>query len=360
MHQQLLAEAAEQFCRERMNQEYACGRIKLLLSFHTLNCCMLLTWHNSDEPPHDEGIAPSLRLHHPYHRTTLSSLGRQVQTWSLRDDDFRLRGMALIEQRRWPGWGQFAVLARGPVWGDDLSDSDKRQALEDLLALLRTQHRGVMAAPDQIGGADPLDDAPWLAVVTEIGVAELNLDAPPEVLRARQSGKFRNRVRKAEANDISVTHAPWPADPDHWLLRAETRQRRMVGYKGLDSAYTLAWANIHPKASTRLFVAKVKGIPVAAMLFLLHAPGATYHIAWTDETGRNLGAHPLLMWRAILWLSTHGYSYLDLDVIDTVTNPGLARFKLGTGAHVTTTGATRLWAPGTGLVRRIAETRRAS
>lgn len=343
-----------------MNQSYACGCINALLSFDTLNWRMLLKWTESDATRRDVDIKSTLRLHHPYHRTALAAMGRRVQSWVLRDERLRLRGVALVEQRRWPGWGDFAVLARGPVWGDGLSDTQKRDALEDLLANLRSRHRGVMAAPDRIGDLDPLDDAPWLAVVTEIGVAELNLDAPPEVLRSRQSGKFRNRVRKAESRDISVTHAPWPADPDHWLLRAEARQRRDVGYRGLDTAYTLAWANIHPKAATRLFVAKVGGIPVAAMLFLLHAPGATYHIAWTDETGRDIGAHPLLMWRAILWLSTHGYSYLDLDVIDTVTNPGLARFKLGTGAQVTTTGATRLWAPGTGLVRRIAEMRRAS
>lgn len=340
-----------------MNQSAACGGIKAPLSFHTLNCHMLLTWTQTDETAPLDGLAPTIRHHHPYHRTALTALGRRVQTWILRDRSHKLHGMALIERKRWPGWGDFAVLGRGPVWGDEITDPQKRDALEDLLGQLRQHHRGVMAAPDQIGGADPLDDAPWLAVMTEVGLAEMDLKAPPEVLRARQSGKFRNRVRRAEANDISVTHAPWPADPDHWLLRAETKQRRDVGYKGLDSAYTLSWANIHPKASTRLFVAKVKGIPVAAMLFLLHAPGASYHIGWTDETGREVGAHPLLMWRAILWLSTHGYSHLDLDVIDTVTSPGLARFKLGTGASVVTTGATRLWAPGTGLVRRIAEAR---
>ena len=314
---------------------------------------MSLFWEESAEPAWSEAVAAPLRLHHPFHAAATEATGRRFRYMALRENG-RLRGAALIGLRRWPGWGDFGILARGPLWSPCVSADARREALRSLLARLRSEHRGVMAAPDPIDGADPLDDAPWLKVVTPIGMAELALDAPPETLRARQATKWRNRVRRAEASGLVITHGPWRSDPDHWLLKAEADQRRRRGYKGADAAYTLAWAAIDRKHSTRLFVAKIGGKTVAAMLFLLHAPGASYHIGWTDEAGRAAGAHPLLMWRATLWLAAQGYTSLDLDVIDTVTAPGLARFKLGAGAEVVSTGATRLWAPGTGLIRRLA------
>ncbi|MEM9032787.1 MAG: GNAT family N-acetyltransferase [Pseudomonadota bacterium] len=313
---------------------------------------MSLTWEESGDPVWGEAVASPLRLHHPYHAAASEATGRRVRHMALRDKGV-LRGAAQIGIRRWPGWGDFGVLARGPIWADDLDRERRQRALQDLLGQVRANFRGVMAAPDLIAGQDPLDDGPWLTVVTPVGVAEVPLDAAPEVLRARQAPKWRNRVRRAEGRGITVSHAPWRADPDHWLLKAEAQQRRTRGYKGAEDAYTLAWAAIDHKRTTRLFTARINGKTVAAMLFLLHPPGASYHIGWTDETGRAAGAHPLLMWRAVLWLAAHGYRSLDLDVIDTVTAPGLARFKLGAGAEVVTTGATRLWAPGTALIRRL-------
>lgn len=266
-----------------------------------------------------------------------------------------LIGGAQIGVRRWPGWGDFAVLGRGPLWADILDDANRRAALHALLARLRGEHRGVMAAPDLIGGADPLEGGPWLPAVTPISLAELSLDATPKELRARLAGKWRNRLRRAENAGLRIDHGPWRPEVAHWLLKAEALQRQRRGYRGEEDGYTLGWAEAGGKGSTRLFTARASGRVVAAMLFLLHAPGATYHIGWSDPAGRAMGAHTLLLWEAMLWLSRAGYTALDLDVIDTEAAPGLARFKLGTGARVVALGTTRLWAPGTGVVRRLAE-----
>ena len=72
--------------------------------------------------------------------------------------------------------------------------------------------------------------------------------------------------------------------------------------------------------------------PVAAMMFLRHGSTATYHIGWSNAQGRAAHAHNLLLWRAAERLSSKGVKTLDLGTLDTVNAPGLARFKLGTGA----------------------------
>jgi lipid II:glycine glycyltransferase (peptidoglycan interpeptide bridge formation enzyme) len=74
----------------------------------------------------------------------------------------------------------------------------------------------------------------------------------------------------------------------------------------------------------------------AGMMFLLHGSTATYHLGWTDDIGREHSAHNLLLWQACALLAERGVRLLDLGGANTVANPGLARFKLGSGGRVVT------------------------
>lgn len=69
------------------------------------------------------------------------------------------------------------------------------------------------------------------------------------------------------------------------------------------------------------------------MLFICHGPVATYHIGWTSDEGRRAEAHRQILVHAIDWLAHRGIQRLDLGTLDTEHAPGLARFKLGTGAR---------------------------
>ncbi len=293
-----------------------------------------------------------LRHHHPLHEAASAAIGQPSGWYGLTVDGTPM-GSALIGCRRWPLWGDFAVLGRGPVWAPELSVSSQRAALDALIETLSGTYRGVMAAPDPIGGVDPLAASGMLPVVTPISVAELPLDPDPSIMRARLAGKWRNRLVRAEDVGLHLRGGLLPPDPHHWVFKAEAAQRKSARYKGLPFAYTRAWIESGGRRSARLFTAEANGRIVAAMLFLLHKPGASYHIGWCDPEGRRLGAHPLLMWNAMCWLAERGFTMIDLDVIDTDTEPGLARFKLGTGAQVVTLGATRLLAPGTGFIEKV-------
>jgi hypothetical protein len=266
-------------------------------------------------------------------------------------------GAAQVLVRRWPLFGDFALLSRGPVWAPSLAPADRRAALAALLARLRHGFRGVVTTPDAIDGADPLARSGWLAMVTGGHVARLDLGPPPEALRLGLHGKWRNRLVRAEASGLAVRHGAMPPDPGHWLLATETAQARARGYRRLPARFTLAWVGAAGQGATRLFVAERAGRPVAAMLFLLHPPGASYHIGWAGPEGRESGAHNLLLWQAMLWLRARGFAMLELGTLDTETTPGLARFKLGSGAGPVPLGATRMAAPGTALVARLAEGR---
>jgi hypothetical protein len=174
-------------------------------------------------------------------------------------------------------------------------------------------------------------------------VARLDLWPSIAARRAALHSKWRNRLRRAEAAGIEVSHAPLPPDPAHPLLLSEARQARTRGYANWPPALTAAFATT--SEATRLFTAREGDEIVAQMLFLRHGSRATYHIGITTPRGRAHHAHNLLLWQASEWLAETGTLSLDLGPLDTRT-PGLTRFKLRAGARPCPTGGTWLcWPP---------------
>lgn len=296
--------------------------------------------------------APAAMQQHPAYAAASVALGRQAR-WMRLGSAQEPRGSALVLCRSWPGLGRAVLLSRGPVWAPDLPDPARHAALRSLIAALRRDHAAVIVTPDPVGGADPLADSDLLPFVTPITLATLDLSGDARARRARLRAKWRNALARAEAAPLRVIATTMPLDPDHWMLRAEAAQARARRYRRLPPDFAIAWAATRP-ADTLLLEAHGASGPVAGMLFLRHGCASTYHIGWTGAAGRMAGAHNLLMWAGIERLAADGVTRLDLDGIDTDTAPGIARFKLGTGARAVTLGATRIAAPGTGIVAHIA------
>lgn len=292
--------------------------------------------------PNDTPVALPADLpmqQHPRYGTASRAMGARARRLSLGP-----MGHVQIIERRWPLVGTFALVSRGPVWRHDLSGEQRREGLYRLIEDLAKQHRGVIVTPDLCDGYDPLRASGLLQTLTPFHAATLDLTGSPEQRRAAQHGKWRNRLNKAEQAGLSVSHCAMPAMRDHWLLKTETLQSRAKGYANLPASFTVAWAATGSDA-TRLFLAQKDGELIAAMLFLLHEPTASYHIGWSNDLGRACGAHNLLLWKAGNWLADAGITMVDLGALDTIGAPGLARFKLGSGAKVRSTGSTWMRAP---------------
>lgn len=199
-------------------------------------------------------------------------------------------------------------------------------------------------------GALPLISPPHQAVI--------RLQNDTDAMRAALHGKWRNRLKHGEKSGLRMLCHALPRRADHWLLRADQTQQRRRGYRSWPVPLTLAFAATTPRAAM-LFEAFAGTTPVAALLILRHGDTATYHIGHTTDPGRAASAHTLLMWTAMCWCAQQGHRWLDLGLINTISNPGLARFKLGAGADVMPLGGTWLhWAP-LSPMRRIARLDRA-
>ncbi|MDG3040353.1 GNAT family N-acetyltransferase [Roseicyclus marinus] len=180
--------------------------------------------------------------------------------------------------------------------------------------------------------------------------AHLSLAGGPEDWLARMRGKWRNRLRHGLRQGLELRGGTMPADCNHWLFLCEAAQQKARSYRNLPPALIAAMAAADPTA-LHLFTARKDGKTCAAMLFARHENSATYLIGWSDAAGRKTSAHPVLMWQAMADLHGSGVTEIDLGHCDQKRNPGLAHFKLGSGAAFRLLGGTWITAPGLELLR---------
>lgn len=224
---------------------------------------------------------------------------------------------------------------RGPVWEPGTHESAMAEELR-------------RARPSVINSDAPsasLKAAGYRQVMTTAYVAELPLSGTSDERMRRAHGKWRNSWRKAQRSKLKFKRERFDHVLHQWLLSADTAQRCAKHYRDLPHDITRAFAAVNP-SDTLLFTARIKRDPVAAMLFLRHGAVATYHLGWSSHTGRSLNTHHALLMHAADHFATEGVQRLDLGTVDTESAPGLARFKIRSGAHIRPLGGTWLRIPG--------------
>lgn len=278
-------------------------------------------------------LLPAMQQH-PFYARTIRQMGGRVAAFAPSGAQTLLRRIGPLHMAWLPRWA-------APGQG----------ALEAFLGQMGTAL--CIAIPDRAEDTAVFRACGFRAVLTPQHVAELALCPPEEARLAAQHGKWRNRLRHALRSAPPVSHRRFDPKRDGGLLDLELIQRRARGYSALPPGFTHAWAQANPGA-TRLFRIGDDTGTQAFVLVLLHAPTATYHLGWSSAKGRECAAHNLLIWQAANWLAQRGYQRLDLGIVDTQATPGLARFKIGSGAVIRPLGPTLLRLPRPRLMRRAA------
>ena len=224
--------------------------------------------------------------------------------------------------------------------------------LDDVLAV----ERGRVRLISRVGGLDRaglrrLAQWPGLTVATpEVGVSGFGLvplvtplhhavwTLEPD-LRAGMAGNWRGSLRQAERADLRVRRGD--GDTLSALIASEAIQRLERRYQALPEGFSRAL----PEGALRLWEWRQAGEMQAAMCFVVHGASATYHLGWGSGVARAAGVHGLMLVRAAEALRAEGVRWLDLGSVDGDRAPGLARFKLGTGAGLRRLGATCLVLP---------------
>lgn len=273
----------------------------------------------------------------------LQALGVEVHRALLHDGD-RLVGLAQFQCRRLAFYIGLASCSRGPVWAPDTPPALRQQAWRALKRGIPTRAwRATVFSPEQsLDHLGPHEMRGMQRVMTGASTVLLDLTQPLPQLRAGLDGKWRNRLVRAEAQQGLQVHVRDSPKDVQWLLERENQQRQARGFHALPTDVVRAYIDSHADRQQAFVVASATQgrQTLGSMLFLIHGAGATYHIGWADDTGRQLNIHNLLLWKAIGHLQGQGVRQLDLGGVNTRSLPGISRFKLGTGGRLFTLAGT--------------------
>lgn len=240
--------------------------------------------------------------------------------------------------RRLGGLLSVGLCSRGPLFLADASAGSSAPA--GSVAACRLLARGIALRRPRLVFVAPELDVPLLGLhrmVTGQSVVQLDLARTPEALRAAMHPKWRNRLVAAERAGLRAQRVGSRPAQYRWLLEREVAQRGRRGYWALPAGFVEAWQQAAaPAEDEPLLTLRVDQgrEPIAGMMFLVRGASALYHVGWADARGREAGAHPLLLWQAMLLLRERGVRRLELGAVDTQRGAALARFKIGSGGRV--------------------------
>ncbi len=241
-------------------------------------------------------------------------------------DDGRAVAMAQVIARRGTG-----LTSCGPVWVEPLDGRARRRILRRLARVGAV----TLATP-----GEALAGFGLVPLVTARHHAVWDLAPSSAVLRSGLDRKWRGHLCAAERGGWHFGRNRRGAL--EVLITTEAAQRTERGYRNLPPAFTRA----APPGALRVWDWCEAGQVRAAMAFVRHGASASYHLALADGAARLRAVHQAMLWQAALALRADGVCWLDLGGVNTMDAPGLARFKLGTGAAVRVLGATCWVLPG--------------
>lgn len=259
---------------------------------------------------------------HPRFAAALRRLGRDVRRIEMAD------AHPVVAVRL---FGQL-LASRGPVWESSCKDCAKAAALT------QTELRLINAETEDHAA---LVQAGFRKLATAATVAELDLRQSATVRLAAAHGNWRNQWRRAQNAPVTVNNERFDRHRHQWLLDADRAQQKQKRFRGLPHTLIDALADQHRDAVT-VHVAYHADQPAAAMLFVHHLPVVTYHLGWISPNARQWGLHHRLLMEAATEFAEQGYHRIDLGVVDTENAPGLARFKIASGAYIRRLGGSWL------------------
>jgi len=301
------------------------------LGFQCVNRAMEILWNHYGQADW-EALADRARASMPQRWTYGAvhvALGGQVHRAVVRENG---TAVALCQCliRRIGGVMHLSLVTRGPLW---LTTCNRARVLALIRRTLPAQRPRVCL----FTLTDPVKSLRLIPMATPATHAILPMPAMVQSLH----GKWRNALRKAEQSNLRTRHIACPATALGPLLQSDEKQQLAKSYRALPAAFTRQWHTLTPDNLRLITVSKGRET-LATALFLRHGNTATYHIAQTTPQGRKYSATRLALWRAFQDFADSGIQQIDLGTIDTINAPGLARFKLGTGAKAMRLGPTVL------------------
>jgi lipid II:glycine glycyltransferase (peptidoglycan interpeptide bridge formation enzyme) len=242
-----------------------------------------------------------------------------------------------------------AYLRWGPLWESHRHPFDAEtpvrlaQAIED--EYLKKRKLFVRILPNAFAGSTRADvfqaafsqfafESPESSESYRTFVVDL---APSlDELRKKLDPKWRNKLKQAERNDLTVISGTG-TDLYQTFCEMYSQMRRRKEFETTVDVEEFGRIQNALSDAQRMHVliCQDKGIPVAGIVVSAMGNSAIYLLGATSDAGLNARGAYLLQWSVIQHLKEKGIRFYDLGGIDPVKNLGVYQFKRGlSGADV--------------------------
>jgi hypothetical protein len=175
----------------------------------------------------------------------------------------------------------------------------------------------------------------------------VDLRKPVEGLRSSLVARWRTSLNQAQRAETALEVTDEPDSIDAFIPMFDAMHERIGFELGLHPEF---YSKVQ-RASERserlcMLYAKHNGEKVGAVGLSLHGRVGAYVLGATTMAGREVNAAYRLQWEAMLLAKQRGCEWYDLGGIDPDGNPGVHRFKKGTGGLDVTAPGPFDFAPG--------------
>jgi hypothetical protein len=158
----------------------------------------------------------------------------------------------------------------------------------------------------------------------------LSLAPSLEQLRKSLDQKWRNRLNRAEKNDLTVLEGSGVSEYDTFAQMYQELWNRKKFETTVDVAeFRRICDHLPDGLKLRILICRQQGEPVSAIVCSAVGHIGVYLLGATTDLGMKAQGAYLLQWQMIKWLKENGFQYYDLGGIDPVKNPGVYHFKKG-------------------------------
>jgi len=158
----------------------------------------------------------------------------------------------------------------------------------------------------------------------------MDITPPLEELRSRLDAKWRNKLKGAEKNNLTVISGHGTEEFRAFCeMYFELRKRKAFETTVNADEFGRIQEALAESQRMRVLICLDKGIPVAGLVASAIGNSAIYLLGATSDAGLNAKGAYLLQWELICWLKKCGIKSYDLGGIDPEENPGVYYFKRG-------------------------------
>ncbi len=164
----------------------------------------------------------------------------------------------------------------------------------------------------------------------------VDLSPPVEELRKRLDAKWRNKLKQAERNGMTVLSGQGTESYQTFCDMYLQMRRRKTFETTVDiEEFGRIQKQLTNSERMHVLICQDKGTPVAGIVVSAMGDSAIYLLGATSDAGLNSRGAYLLQWNMICFLKENGTKFYDLGGIDPEGNPGVYQFKKGfSGADV--------------------------